>query len=297
VESVEGGVYRRTIVLDGDPGMLELRAGGVDHMLLCAHLPYWEGLIHVVERAARMVGIDVDVTAGEAHLATDPVLAAIIKRQMGLRVPGAWGPFEAGVQAIVSQTLDLASTRDGLATITRAYGTHVPGLPHDLTHVFPSADTIAESDLADWYLPRSIANAIIAFASAVATDAVRLDCSASLDELISSLVVIPGIEQNTAHQIALRLGYHDAFPCADPVVRRALRQVAHSVGAVEATADRWRPWRALAVTHLVAHIDSGVLGAEHPPSSLGQQAAVGAWNGGGLAAPPPPLPTPLHTHL
>jgi AraC family transcriptional regulator, regulatory protein of adaptative response / DNA-3-methyladenine glycosylase II len=297
VESVEGGVYRRTIVLDGDPGMLELRAGGVDHMLLCAHLPYWEGLIHVVERAARMVGIDVDVTAGEAHLAPDPVLAAIIKRQVGLRVPGAWGPFEAGVQAIVSQTLDLASTRDGLATITRAYGTHVPGLPHDLTHVFPSADTIAESDLADWYLPRSIANAIIAFASAVATDAVRLDCSASLDELISSLLVIPGIEQNAAHQIALRLGYHDAFPYADPAVRRALRQVAHSVGAVEATADRWRPWRALAVTHLVAHIDSGVLGAEHPASSLGQQAAVGAWNGGGLAAPPPPLPTPLHTHL
>lgn len=271
VESVEGGVYRRTIVLDGDPGMLELRLGGVDHLLLTAHLPYWEGLIHVVERAARMVGIDIDVTAGERHLATDSVVSAIVKRHAGLRIPGAWGPFEAGVQAIVSQTLDLASMRDGLATITRAYGTHIPGLPHNLTHVFPSADTIAESDLAESYLPRPLADTVIAFASAVATDAVRIDGSASLDELISSLVAIRGIERSTAHQIALRLGYHDAFPHADPLVRRALQQVVPSVGAVEATAERWRPWRALAVTHLVAQIDSGARGTEHNRAS---QAAV-----------------------
>jgi AraC family transcriptional regulator of adaptative response / DNA-3-methyladenine glycosylase II len=268
VESVDGGVYRRTIVLDGDPGMLELRVGGADHMLLCAHLPYWEGLIHVVERAARMVGIDVDVVAGEAYLTTDPVLGTIVQRQAGLRVPGAWGPFEAGVQAIVSQTLDLASTREGLATITRAYGTHVPGLPHDLTHLFPSADTIAESDLAGCSLPRAIANAITGFASAVATDTVRLDGSATLDELISSLVAIPGLEKNTAHQIALRLGYHDAFPHADPMARHVLRQVAPSIRTVEAMAERWRPWRALAVTHLVAHIDSSVLGTSEYPASL-----------------------------
>jgi len=275
VESVEGGVYRRTIVLDGDPGMLELRAGGVDHMLMCAHLPYWEGLIHVVERAAHMVGIDVDVAAGEAHLATDPLLSAIVKRQAGLRVPGAWGPFEAGVQAIVGQTLDLASAREGLATITRDYGTHIPGLPHGLTHLFPSADTIAESDLAGRFAPRALADAITAFASAVATDAVRLDGSASLDELISSLVVIPGIEKNTAHLIALRLGYHDAFPHADPVVRRALQQVAPSVADLETWAERWRPWRALAVTHLVAHLDSGILAAQHHSPTVGQHAAIG----------------------
>lgn len=257
VESVEGGVYRRTIVLDGDPGMLELSVGGADHLLLRAHLPYWEGLIHVVERAARMVGIDMDVAAGERHLAADSVVSAIIKRHAGLRIPGAWGPFEACIQAIVSQQPDLASTRDGLAAITRAYGTHIPGLPHNLTHVFPSADTIAESDLAAWYQPRALADTITAFASAAATDALRLDGSASLDDLISSLLAIRGIEKHTAHQIALRLGYHDAFPQGDPVVRRALQQVAPSVGAVEAAAEQWRPWRGLAVTHLVAHIDSG----------------------------------------
>lgn len=185
------------------------------------------------------------------------MVSAIIKRHAGLRIPGAWGPFEACIQAIVSQQPDLASTRDGLAAITRAYGTHIPGLPHNLTHVFPSADTIAEFDLAAWYQPRALADTITAFASAAATDALRLDGSASLDDLISSLLAIRGIEKHTAHQIALRLGYHDAFPQGDPVVRRALQQVAPSVGAVEAAAEQWRPWRGLAVTHLVAHINSG----------------------------------------
>jgi AraC family transcriptional regulator of adaptative response / DNA-3-methyladenine glycosylase II len=277
VESVEGGVYRRTIVLDGDAGMLELRVGGVDHMLLCAHLPHWEGLIHVVERAARMVGIDVDVVAGEAYLAADQVLGAIVTRQTGLRAPGAWGPFEAGVQAIVSQTFDLASTQECLATITRAYGTHVPGLPHDLTHLFPSAETVAESDLTACSLPGANADAITRFASAVATDTVRLDGSTTLNELVSSLIAIPGIEKNTAHQIALRLGYQDAFPNADPVARRVFRQVAPSIKTFEATAEQWRPWRALAVTHLIAHSDSSVLGAPEF-ASLSWQMAVEVWN-------------------
>lgn len=256
VESVEDGSYRRTIVLDGAPGVLELSAGSIDHLLLRAHLPYWEGLIHVVERAAHMVGIDAEIVAGQAHLATDPMLGTIVLRRPGLRVPGAWGPFEVGVQSIVSQTHDVASTRNLLAAITRAYGTHVPGLPHKLTHLFPSAETIAESDLITWFSPRSTADAIIAFASAVSADIVRLDGSARLDDLVACLTALPGVGTNTAHQIALRVGYRDAFPREDPIVQPVLRQLVPSARAFDATAEGWRPWRALAVTYLIADTDT-----------------------------------------
>ena len=206
------------------------------------------------------------MSSRERHASSKtPVLAAIVQRHAGLRVPGAWGPFEVGVHAIVSQSLDIAATRDGLATITRAHGTHISGLPHDLTRLFPSADTIAGADLAGLNLPRPIANAITAFASAVAADAVRLDGSVSLDELISSLVAIPGVDRNTAHQLALRLGYHDAFP-QDPVLRRVLQQVAPSITALDAAGERWRPWRALAVTHLVAQTTTPAPWAENSTS-------------------------------
>ncbi|HEU4947579.1 MAG TPA: helix-turn-helix domain-containing protein [Kribbella sp.] len=118
-------------------------------------------------------------------------------------VPGAWAPFEVGVQAIVSQRFDLASTRDAIAAIVRAYGTHVPGLRHGLTHAFPSADTIAGADLTTSpLLSRDVAGAITAFASAAAAHADQLDGTTGLDELIWFLTEIPGVELNAAHQIA-----------------------------------------------------------------------------------------------
>jgi 3-methyladenine DNA glycosylase/8-oxoguanine DNA glycosylase len=90
----------------------------------------------------------------------------------------------------------------------------------------------------------------------VAAGRVRLDGAASLDELIASVIAIPGVEPSTAQQIALRLGYHEAFPHADPVVRCALEQIDESIRSADEIAEQWRPWRALAATHLAAHCPS-----------------------------------------
>jgi AraC family transcriptional regulator of adaptative response / DNA-3-methyladenine glycosylase II len=255
VESLDADGYYRTIMLDGYPGVLEVKRGGLDHLQLRVHLPFWEGLIHVVARAGRMVGIDTDVAAGEAVLARDLLLGPIVQQQAGLRIPGAWGPFEVGVHAIISQTLDLASTREALATIVRAHGTHVAGLAHGLTHAFPSADTLAGANLAACRLPRLAGTAVTEFASAVAAERIRLDGAATLDELIASLIAIPGVEASTAQQIALRLGYPDAFPHADPLVQLA-REESEASRAADEVGEQWRPWRALAATHLVARAEA-----------------------------------------
>jgi AraC family transcriptional regulator of adaptative response / DNA-3-methyladenine glycosylase II len=255
VETVDADGYYRTIMLDGEPGVLELKRGGLDYLLLRAHLPFWEGLIHVVERAGRMLGIDTDVVPGEALLARDLLLGSIVRQRAGLRISGAWGPFEVGVHAIINQTLDLAATRDALATIVRAYGTYIPGLAHGLTHAFPSADTLADANLAACRLPLPAGSAVTEFASAVAAERIRLDGAATLDELISSLIAIPGVAKSTAQQIALRLGYHEAFPHADPLVQLALEQIDSSIRSPDEIAEKWRPWRALAATHLVAHAE------------------------------------------
>src|SRR5688572_4946269 len=75
VEHVTDGVYRRTIVTDGEPGVLELTRGGDDHLLLRAHLPQVRDLIHVVQRARQIFALDRDPTAARAHLGADLVLA------------------------------------------------------------------------------------------------------------------------------------------------------------------------------------------------------------------------------
>jgi AraC family transcriptional regulator of adaptative response / DNA-3-methyladenine glycosylase II len=66
---------------------------------------------------------------------------------------------------------------------------------------------------------------------------------------VASLTAIAGLGPWTAHYIALRLGEPDAFPGTDLGVRRSLGAAGDSLAT---TAARWRPWRALATTHLWA---------------------------------------------
>jgi AraC family transcriptional regulator of adaptative response / DNA-3-methyladenine glycosylase II len=207
VESVEDLVYRRTISLDGGPGVLEVHPGGEDHLLLRAHLPYWEGLIHVVERAARMVGADTDPAPAVAQFAGDPLIGTVVTARPGIRVPGAWGPLEIAIHAIVAQHCALAPARSHMGTLVRNFGQPVPGLTHGLTHLFPSADVLAVADLAVLGLPSAAAEAVGVLAAGVAGGDVRLDGSLGLSDLVACLTAIPGIGPTAAHQIALRLGY------------------------------------------------------------------------------------------
>ncbi len=55
VEHVTADTYRRTLLVDGDPGVIEIRPGSAEHLTLVAHLPRLEGLIHLVERVRRFV--------------------------------------------------------------------------------------------------------------------------------------------------------------------------------------------------------------------------------------------------
>jgi AraC family transcriptional regulator of adaptative response / DNA-3-methyladenine glycosylase II len=255
VEVVDGDVYRRTITLDGAAGLLEIWSRGHDHLLLRAHLPYWEGLIHVVERVRRMLSLDVDVAFAAPQLAADPVIGPLIAARPGLRPLGAWAPFEVGVHIIVGQESDQAEATAHMGTLVQAYGPAVPGLTRGLTHAFPGAETLATANLEAIEMPPATAHAIRSFAAAVQAGDIRLDGTVDLDSLIASVTAVPGISATAAHHLALRLGEHDAFPQADPSLRRVLRALDPQAENPVSTAERWRPSRSLATTHLLAHHD------------------------------------------
>jgi AraC family transcriptional regulator, regulatory protein of adaptative response / DNA-3-methyladenine glycosylase II len=249
VESVTGGVYRRTIVVDGDPGVLELHPGGEDHLVLVLHLPHWEELIHVVARARRIAGLDLDLDEPAEHLAHDPTIGPLLEARPGLRTAGTWDPFETGVRAIVGQQVTVAAANTVAGRIVQRHGTPVPGLAEfGLRHAFPEASTLAEADLDGLGLPRLRQDAIRAFARGVAADEIRLDGSVGLERLVSSIAAIDGLGSWTAHYVALRLGEPDAFPATDLGLRRALGH--DDRRTLAELAERWRPWRALAATHL-----------------------------------------------
>ena len=249
VEHVSGETYRRTIVVAGDPGVLELSPGGDDHLVLIGHLPHWEGLVHLVARARRIANLDFDLDEPAAHLSGDSIIGPLFSARPGLRPPGTWDPFEAGVRVIIGQQVTIAAANTIAGRLVERFGTPVPGLGKlGLSHTFPPAATLAGADLAGLGLPRARQETIRSFARAVCADAVRLDGSVGLDELIGSLTAIDGLGSWTANTLALRLGEPDAFPTTDLGLRRALDE--------PNVAERWRPWRALAATHLWTAADT-----------------------------------------
>ncbi len=253
VEVVDGETYRRTILLDGEPGVIEVTRGGEDHLLLRAHLPYWEGLIHVVQQVRRMFGLDHEPAADD-RFASDPTLARLVAQRPGLRVPGSWDGFEVGLRAILGQQVTVAGARTLAGRLVHQLGTPVPGLRElGLTHTFPSAAAVADGDLGGVGLTGARITALGAFASAVRDGEVRLDGSVSLEDFVASVVELPGLGDWTAQYLALRLGEADAFPAGDLGLRKALANgTVPTAREVEQRAEAWRPWRASAAIHLWA---------------------------------------------
>jgi AraC family transcriptional regulator of adaptative response / DNA-3-methyladenine glycosylase II len=269
VEHVSGNVYRRTIEVDGDPGVIELRPGGEDDLVLVLHLPHWEELIHLVARARRIAGIELDLDEPAHHLAADPTIGPLLQARPGLRTPGTWDPFETGVRAIVGQQVTLAAASTITGRIVERHGRSVAGLSQiGLTHTFPTAMTLVDADLDGLGLPRGRQEAIRSFARAVVDDAIRLDGSVGLDDLVASIAAIDGLGQWTAHYVALRLGEPDAFPATDLGLRRALElRGSRSGSALAELSERWRPWRALAATHLWLAEGSAPARSERPAAA------------------------------
>jgi AraC family transcriptional regulator of adaptative response / DNA-3-methyladenine glycosylase II len=253
VEAVADGAYRRTICLDGAPGVLELRRGGPDHLLLRVHLPHLHDLIHVVARAQRIFGLDRDPTAAEAALGPDPVLAPLLEARPGLRVAGTWDPFETGVRAIVGQQVSVAGASTVTARIVQRAGTPVAGLEDlGLTHCFPTPAQLAGADLDGIGMPGARVAAVQAFAAAVDSGALPLDGRLALDELLAAVCAVRGLGPWTAGYLAMRMGEGDAFPAADLGLRRAAAPGREplSTRELEARAEAWRPHRSLAAVHL-----------------------------------------------
>jgi AraC family transcriptional regulator of adaptative response / DNA-3-methyladenine glycosylase II len=162
VETVANNTYRRTITLAGAPGLLEVSPGDQDCLLLRVHLPYWEGLIHVVERVSQLLGTERDESAGAAALRADPVLGPLVAERPGLAVPGAWNPFELEVWAVLSGRPDRDRLLEALVT---SCGSPIPGLPDGLTHAFPDRAAVADRNLAALGFPAAEAEAITRLAA------------------------------------------------------------------------------------------------------------------------------------
>lgn len=257
VESVAGNVYRRAFVARGRPSHVEVRHAPERRALrLDVYTPAVEGLSAVVAAVKRVFDLDADLPRIEAALAQDRAFAHAVARRPGLRVPGAWAPFEIAVRAILGQQVSVAAATTFAARIVSAHGALLDwegAAPAGLTHAFPTPAALADAPLERVGVVRQRADAIRALARRLRDEPAWLESFADLDDAITRLCALPGVGPWTAQYIAMRgLGEPDAFPHGDLGLMRAFEHVTRQSGAaaLHRHAERWRPWRAYAAMRL-----------------------------------------------
>jgi AraC family transcriptional regulator of adaptative response / DNA-3-methyladenine glycosylase II len=250
VELVTEDCYRRIVVIEGDPGVLEISHGVRDELVLRAHLPHWKGLLHIVQRARGIFNLDANVAAANGHLSADPLIGPLVACRPGIRAPGTWDPFEAAVEAVAQEYSRAGEAPRIMADIAARYGMRVAGLHAlGLTHTFAAPDELASADLTGLGLSQEGIDAVHALAKAATAPAM----SALNVAVAGTYVEAIGASARCAQSLAWRLGDQDAFPGEDPALVRAIaRRTGRDVTPEEAQAlaEAWQPWRAHAAAYL-----------------------------------------------
>jgi DNA-3-methyladenine glycosylase II len=188
----------------------------------------------------------------------DPVLARLIDARPDFR-PRAWleelpplDAFGTLIFQVAGQQLSVAATRTIVSRLQDRFGGHLPS-PAEL--LAADADVLRESGLS--YRKGAT---IRALAERFADGRLSDEAFARMtdDEVEAALTEVPGIGPWTAHGFLLvALTRPDVFLPGDLALRRAIQRAYRfdhvpSEAEIAEVADRWRPYRSLAVSYLFA---------------------------------------------
>ena len=252
VESVVGDTYRRTISINEEHGIVEVRPGTQNgYLALTLHGVRTNALFEVIQRMRELFDLDAPVVEIGAVLGDDERLRAELRKHPGVRVPGAWNGFELTVRAILGQQVSVKAATTLAGRIAARYGEPLQVAGTDdpaLSYVFPTPRRLRLARLNNLGLVRSRAETIRRVAAATALGDVKFDPTQDPEEFCASLTAIRGVGDWTAQYVAMRvLKYPDAFPATDLGLLKAVIHPERATPAViRQRAEAWRPWRAYA---------------------------------------------------
>ncbi|WP_329557509.1 AlkA N-terminal domain-containing protein [Streptomyces sp. NBC_00696] len=254
VEEWRAGAYRRTLRLPYGHGIASLTPKS-DHIACRLTLSDLRDLPVAISRCRRMLDLDADPVAVDDQLRIDPVLAPLVDKAPGRRVPRTVDEAEFAVRAVLGQQVSTAAARTHAARLVTAHGEPVDDPEGGLTHLFPSAESLAALDPELLAMPQSRRRTFTTLVAQLADGSLHLGVESDWAQTRAQLLALPGFGPWTVDAIAMRaLGDPDAFLPTDLGVRRAAQELGlpSTPAALTARAAAWRPWRAYAVQYLWA---------------------------------------------
>jgi AraC family transcriptional regulator, regulatory protein of adaptative response / DNA-3-methyladenine glycosylase II len=260
VEEWRNGAYRRTLRLRHGHGIAELRPWP-DHVACKLSLTDLRDLASAISRCRRMLDLDADPVAVDELLSADAVLAPLVAKAPGRRVPRTADPDEFALRAVLGQQVSVAAARRHAGRLAADHGDHVEDRDGGLNRLFPQPEVLVAAGTTALAVPRTRQRSFAALAAALATGQVDLSVGVDWHEARLRLAALPGIGPWTVETIAMRaLGDPDGFPASDLGMRRSAAALGlpGAAGPLTERAAAWRPWRAYAVQYLWSAIDHEV---------------------------------------
>ena len=254
VEVVTARGYARAAQTRSGHAMLQIRPVAQAHALevriqgaMPAELP------PLLSSVRRMFDLTADPARIAAAMHSDTLLLPLIACRPGLRIPGAWDPFECSVRSIVGQHNSVDAQMRVLSQLVERFGKPIESHVADIRHLFPTPAVLADANLDELGLTGTRREALRQLARGVRDKVIRFDAPG--EEVSRMLCALSGVGRWTAGYVELRgLGEPDAFPFGDLLLRRmaSTGDKALTPMALEARAECWRPFRGYAVFHLWA---------------------------------------------
>lgn len=254
VEEWRDGAYRRTLRLPYGHGFVGLTPAP-DHIACRLTLSDLRDLPVAISRCRRMLDLDADPVAVDEQLREDPVLAPLVDKAPGRRVPRTVDEAEFAVRAVLGQQVSTAAARTHAARLVTAHGEPVDDPEGGLTHLFPSPEALADLDPESLAMPRTRRTTFTTLVRQLADGSLHLGVDSDWEDTRARLLALPGFGPWTVDVIGMRaLGDPDAFLPTDLGIRRAAQELGlpSTPAALTARAAAWRPWRAYAVQYLWA---------------------------------------------
>jgi len=283
IEQVTDTYYQRTIHIDGITGWFKVTQINNENALnLYLVSSDYKAVNKVIVKVRKIFDLDADMGVIHQHLSQDPLLAPLVTRFPGVRLPGCWDILEFSIRAILGQQVSVKAATTLAGRVAQKYGstlidypTHEPNDSPDnnaykpLNKCFPTLDELASANFDDIGLTESRKQTLYTWLQFYREHPNIFEHYQDLASLEKTLTSLKGIGPWTVNYIAMRgLSDPNAFPSADLGIIKALAPdlTKHSdqpITAVTAKtaakfkvkdlnkrAELWQPWRAYATIYL-----------------------------------------------
>ena len=232
IEAVGDDYYSRRFTLNKAKGWFSARLADKNTLAIEFEIDDISQLKHMVAQIRRLFDLDADIAVIEQHL-KQTTIAPLMSE--GLRIPGVWNHWEAGVRAIFGQQISIGAA---ITSLNHCVDT-LNEAKLKAECYFPSPSELAAADLSFLKMPQSRKDTLTRFAEFMVDH---------FDAPPEDWLAIKGIGPWTVSYAKLRgLSQPDCFLSTDLVIKKAVAGLAeadqqHATQTQAGLIDALSPW-------------------------------------------------------